>query len=124
MTAELSSINAAIDVTGVMALKSEWPSSLWVIKRLSNRVWESKSVPPIETKLPLAYLMVNLPSLSDVVEFSLASQVQLLSSSIHTSAPELKYVLMKIVVGLVMLVKTLQHQIMKVNLPLNMPMVI
>lgn len=89
LTAELSSINAAMDVTGVMALKSEWPSSLWVIKRLSNRVWESKSVPPIETKLPLAYLMVNLPSLSDVVEFSLASQVQLLSSSIHTSAPEI-----------------------------------
>ena len=33
--------------------------------------------------------MVNLPSLSEVVEFSLASQVQLSSSSIQTSAPEI-----------------------------------
>ena len=89
LTNEASSINAATEVTGVTALKSEWPVSLCVIKRLSKRVCESKSVPPIDTKLPLAYLIVNLPSLSEVVEFSLESQVQLSSSSIHTSAPEI-----------------------------------
>ena len=89
LTSEASAIKAATEVTGVTALKSEWPVSLCVIKRLSKSVCESKSVPPIDTKLPLAYLMVNLPSLSEVVEFSLASQVQLSSSSIHTSAPEM-----------------------------------
>ena len=89
LTREASSIKAATEVTGVTALKSEWPVSLWVIKRLSKRVWESKSVPPIETKLPLAYLIVNLPSLSEVVVFSFESQVQLSSSSIQTSAPEI-----------------------------------
>ena len=60
-----------------------------MIKRLSKKVCESRSVPPIEIKFPLAYLMVNLPSLSEVVEDSLESQVQLSSSSIQTSAPEI-----------------------------------
>ena len=82
-------IKAANEVTGVTALKSEWPVSLWVIKRLSKRVWESRSVPPIETKLPLAYLIVNLPSLSEVVEFSFESLAQSSFSSINTSAPEI-----------------------------------
>ena len=54
LTNEASSIKAAIEVTGVTALKSEWPESLCVIKSLSKRVWESKSVPPIDSKLPLA----------------------------------------------------------------------
>ena len=43
----------------------------------------------METKLPLAYLMVNLPSLSEVVEDSAVSQIQLSFSSIQTSAPEI-----------------------------------
>ena len=89
LTREASSIKAAMEVTGVTALKSEWPVSLWVIKRLSKRVWESKSVPPMDTKLPLAYLIVNLPSLSEVVEFSFESNTQSSSSSIKTSAPEI-----------------------------------
>ena len=89
LTREASSIKAATEVTGVTALNSEWPVSLCVIKRLSKRVCESKSVPPIETKLPLAYLMVNLPSLSEVVEFSFESNNQSSSSSIKTSAPEI-----------------------------------
>ena len=89
MINELSCIKAATDVTGVKALKSVWPSKAWVIKKFSNNTWESRSVPPIETKLPLAYLIVNLPSLSDVVEDSFESHVQLLSSSIHTSAPDI-----------------------------------
>ena len=78
-----------MDVTGVITLKSEWPVSLWVIKRLSKRFCESKSVPPKETKLPLVYLMVNLPSLSEVVEASLESAIQSSSSSINISAPEI-----------------------------------
>ena len=60
-----------------------------MINKLSKRAWESKSVPPMDTKLPLAYLIVNLPSLSEVVEDSFESQVQLSSSSIQTSAPEI-----------------------------------
>jgi hypothetical protein len=43
----------------------------------------------MDTKLPLAYLIVNLPSLSDVVEFSFESNSQSSSSSIKTSAPEM-----------------------------------
>ena len=57
------------------------------MSRLSKRVLESKSVPPILTKKPLAYLIVNLPSLSEVVELSVESATQLLSSSTKTSAP-------------------------------------
>ena len=83
---ELLNRGIAVDNT---ALKSEWPINLCMIRRLSKRVCESKSVPPIDTKLPLAYLIVNLPSLSEVVEFSFESQVQLSSSSMHTSAPEI-----------------------------------
>ena len=82
-------MKAAIEVTGVMALNSVWPESFCVIKKLSRRFWESRSVPPIETKFPLEYLRVNLPSLSEVVEFSFESLVQSPSSSIKTSAPEI-----------------------------------
>ena len=44
-------------------------------------------MPPRETKLPSAYLIVNFPSLSEVVEFSVASAIKLAFSSIKTSAP-------------------------------------
>ena len=82
-------MKAAIEVTGVMALNSVWPVSFCVIRKLSNRFWESRSVPPMETKFPLEYLRVNLPSLSDVVELSFESSIQSPSSSIKTSAPEI-----------------------------------
>ena len=89
LTNDASSIKVAIEVIGVTALNSEWPVSLWEIKRLSKIVWESWSVPPKETKLPLAYLMINLPSLSEVVEFSVESALQLSFSSMNTLAPEI-----------------------------------
>ena len=54
LTSEASAIKAATEVTGVTALKSEWPVSLCVISKLSKSVCESKSVPPIDTKLPFA----------------------------------------------------------------------
>ena len=38
LTSEESSIKAATEVTGVTALKSEWPVNLCVIKRLSKSV--------------------------------------------------------------------------------------
>ena len=60
-----------------------------MIKRLSRSVCESRSVPPIETKLPLAYLIVNLPSLSEVVAFSEVSAIKFAFSSINTSAPDI-----------------------------------
>ena len=43
----------------------------------------------METKLPLEYLIVNLPSLSEVVDDSLESNTQSSSSSTKTSAPEI-----------------------------------
>ena len=43
----------------------------------------------METKLPFAYLMVNFPSLSEVVAFSCASAIKFSFSSINTSAPEI-----------------------------------
>ena len=43
----------------------------------------------MDTRFPLAYLIVNLPSLSEVVEFSFESNTQSSSSSIKTSAPEI-----------------------------------
>ena len=51
-------------------------------------ICESKSVPPIETRLPSIYLSLNLPSLSEVVENSEESQRKLEFSSIQTSAPD------------------------------------
>ena len=80
-------IKAITEVTGVITLKSVCPVNLWVNKKSFNSIWESKSLPPIETKLPLSYLSVNLPRLSDVVEFSSASESQFSFSSINTSEP-------------------------------------
>ena len=88
-TNEASAIKAAIEVTGVTTLKSEWPFNLWVMRKLSKSICESKSVPPNETKFPLVYLIVNLPSLLEVEEDSIESALQLSFSSINTSAPEI-----------------------------------
>ena len=49
----------------------------------------SKSVPPKDTRFPLAYLRVNFPSLSDVVEFSLELATQSSFVSMKISAPEM-----------------------------------
>ena len=89
LTLEPFSINEATVVTGVITLKSLCPVSLWFNKKLSNKTWESKSVPPIETKFPSVYLKVNAPLLSEVVLFSFASRAKLLFSSIKISAPEI-----------------------------------
>ena len=86
---ELSPKNAATEVIGVMTLKSVWPWILCVISKLSNKVWESKSVPPSEIKLPSAYLIENLPSLSEVVIFSSSSATKFSFSSMKTLAPEI-----------------------------------
>ena len=89
LTNELSCIKAATEVKGVIALKSLWPVILCEISKLSNKVCESKSVPPREIKLPSAYLMVNLPSLSEIVEFSVASATKFSFTSIKTFALEI-----------------------------------
>ena len=70
-----SVIKAATEVTGVTALKFEWPVSLWTISKLSNALPESRSVPPKLIRFPSEYLIVNLPSLSDVVVSSPESAV-------------------------------------------------
>ena len=83
------SINDAIVVMGVTTLKSVYPLKAWEIKKLSNWIWESKSVPPMDNKLPFEYLIKNLPSLSDVVDASLSPQIQSSFSSTHISDPDI-----------------------------------
>ena len=46
-------------------------------------------MPPREIKVPSAYLMVNLPSLLEVVAFSVSSATKFEFSSIKISAPEI-----------------------------------
>ncbi|MDA8885115.1 hypothetical protein N9I38_04050 [Gammaproteobacteria bacterium] len=74
-TKDASAIKAATEVTGVTALKSEWPVSLLTISKLSKALPESRSVPPKLIRFPSEYLIVNLPSLSEVVVSSSASAV-------------------------------------------------
>ena len=75
LTNDASAIKAATEVTGVTALKFEWPVSLWTISKLSKALPESRSVPPKLIRFPSEYLIVNLPSLSEVVASSPESAV-------------------------------------------------
>ena len=50
----------ATEVMGEITLKLLCPINLWLINNLSRSIWVSKSVPPIDNRLPSAYLILNM----------------------------------------------------------------